>query len=156
MPAELFSVRPGLAEDVQCFTDIERCAAHSPWSLNQFLSSSLREHEASLALVSPHAVIVGFCVYQQLLDEVTLMNIAVHPDQQGQGCASQLLDALLSLLVKAGTTRCLLEVRRGNTAAIALYRKFGFVDDGVRKDYYPGVDGREDALLMSCELVREQ
>jgi ribosomal-protein-alanine N-acetyltransferase len=39
-----------------------------------------------------------------------------------------------------------LEVRVSNTAAIGLYRRFGFAPAGVRAGYY-GDDG-EDALVM--------
>ncbi|MCZ6831549.1 MAG: hypothetical protein O7F73_18545, partial [Gammaproteobacteria bacterium] len=49
--------------------------------------------------------------------------------------------------------RCLLEVRCSNGGAIALYRKHGFTEDGVRKNYYPTDGGREDALLMSLNLT---
>jgi len=46
-----------------------------------------------------------------------------------------------------GVRTVFLEVRRRNLNAQALYRKFGFVEDGVRPHYY--VDNNEDALLLS-------
>ena len=46
-----------------------------------------------------------------------------------------------------------LEVRPSNTAAIALYNGLGFNEIGIRKDYYPGQDGREDALMLAKELL---
>ena len=45
-----------------------------------------------------------------------------------------------------------LEVRSGNERAIRLYRSLGFIDIGVRRDYYPGLVGREDAIVMSLQL----
>jgi ribosomal-protein-alanine N-acetyltransferase len=48
--------------------------------------------------------------------------------------------------------RMVLEVRASNEAAISLYRKMGFSDIGLRRDYYPAEDGREDAILMGREL----
>ena len=137
--------------------EIERVTAIHPWSLNQLLESSLREHEHSLVLQEQaDGEILGFCIYQQVLDEATLMNIAVHPDRQGRGQGRLLMAWLLRQLSSQGASRCLLEVRRSNLAAIALYRHVGFVDDGVRSNYYPTTSGHEDALLMSCELVPEQ
>jgi ribosomal-protein-alanine N-acetyltransferase len=44
----------------------------------------------------------------------------------------------------------LLEVRRSNDAAIALYRSAGFSENGVRRGYYS--DNGEDAALMCVEL----
>ena len=50
---------------------------------------------------------------------------------------------------KQGVSRLLLEVRAGNAAAIGLYRKYGFIETGRRKNYYPLPEGGyEDAILM--------
>jgi ribosomal-protein-alanine acetyltransferase len=137
--------------------EIERAVAIHPWSLSQFLASSIRENEHSLVLREQKgAEVFGFCIYQQVLDAAMLMNIAVHPERQGRGLGRLLMGSLLRKLPLQGVNRCLLEVRRSNLGAIALYRNSGFVDDGVRSNYYPMTNGREDALLMSCELVLEQ
>jgi ribosomal-protein-alanine N-acetyltransferase len=45
-----------------------------------------------------------------------------------------------------GVVAGFLEVRTSNAGAIALYRRFGFEQKGVRKGYYP--DNGEDALLF--------
>lgn len=148
-------IRRGTAADVQMMSEIEREAAISPWSLNQFLSSSLRESEHALVVADGADLVSGFCIYQRVLDEASLMNIAVRPRQQGTGIASMLLTRLRQELIDAGVQRCLLEVRKSNRQAIGLYHKFGFVDDSLRKDYYPTEEGREDAVLMSCQLVNE-
>ena len=44
-------------------------------------------------------------------------------------------------------------MRPSNGAALALYRKLGFNEIGVRPDYYPAADGREDALILAHSLV---
>ena len=155
MSPEQLQVRAGMATDVQKLAEIEREAARKPWSLNQFLAGSLRDNEHSLVCEQGEGAIVGFCIYQRVLDEATLLNIAVRPARQGTGLGDLILAQLLKLLVDSGVERCLLEVRCSNEAACALYRKAGFVDDGVRKDYYPTDNGREDALLMSCQLVNK-
>ncbi|MNR42405.1 ribosomal-protein-alanine N-acetyltransferase [compost metagenome] len=71
---------------------------------------------------------------------------------QRRGHARAVLQTALAEAQAAGATRCLLEVRAGNAAAIGLYRTLGFVDCGVRKAYYRHEHGREDALLMECPL----
>jgi ribosomal-protein-alanine N-acetyltransferase len=45
-----------------------------------------------------------------------------------------------------------LEVRPSNLPALKLYRSAGFCEVGQRRDYYPAVKGREDALVMAKEL----
>ena len=145
------SVRSGTAADLKAMAAIEKSAAIDPWSLSQFLESSLLDSNRSLVLEDDSGLL-GFAVYQRVQDEATLLNIAILPARQRQGLGAQLLQSLVERLTRQGVTRLLLEVRRGNAAAIALYRRLGFVDDGVRRDYYPLPGGREDALLMSREL----
>jgi ribosomal-protein-alanine N-acetyltransferase len=109
--------------------------------------------DPDLALVAvAGADVAGYVLLYLVLDEVTILNIAVAPPHQGQGLGRQLLQAALRASREHGARRCLLEVRASNRAALALYEGEGFIEDGVRKDYYPAGSGREDALLMSKEL----
>ena len=48
---------------------------------------------------------------------------------------------------------CFLEVRVSNQSAYRLYERYGFNEIGRRRDYYPTVDGKEDALVMACTLL---
>jgi ribosomal-protein-alanine N-acetyltransferase len=88
-----------------------------------------------------------------MLDEATLLNIAVHPEWQRRSIAWQLLVEAIGNCRDRGASRLLLEVRENNDGAIALYRRAGFVIDGVRRDYYRTHAGREAALLMSLSLA---
>ena len=76
-----------------------------------------------------------------------LMNLAVDEPFRAParrlGAARGLLRASPSGSGHRGHT---LEVRVSNTAAIELYRSFGFVATGVRPGYYS--DDREDAVIM--------
>ncbi len=150
---EAVSIRPGAASDLRAIAAIEKSAAQQPWSLSQFVEASLSEHNASLVLTDPQNRVLGFALYQQVADEATLLNIAVLPEAQGRGVGGRLLQGLLERLAALGARRLLLEVRRSNSRAIALYRRHGFVEDGVRSAYYPAAEGREDALLMSRRLA---
>lgn len=94
----------------------------------------------------------AFIDFHQVIDEVTVRDIAVDPECQGQGFASALLKRALERMKADGAHRCLLEVRASNRTAIALYRGHGFTVDSERKGYYPTESGRESALLMSVEL----
>ena len=40
-----------------------------------------------------------------------------------------------------------------NDKAIDIYLKAGFNEIGIRKGYYPDVDGREDAMVMALTLI---
>lgn len=152
MGADAVRVRLGVPADLEVMVDIERETAVEPWSLSQFLNSSLDERHFSLVAESNGGDVLGYAIFQQVLDEASLLNIAIDPAHQGRGLGGQLLAGGLEMLAARGVQRCLLEVRVGNAPAIALYRGFGFVDDGLRRNYYPSTQGREHALLMSRTL----
>lgn len=143
-------IRALVPGDAARLHQIEQACTAFPWTLNQFIEGLEGEefgwgdeHDGALT---------GFALFQQVLDEATLLNTAVHPDWRRRRIARELLLHALTHLPARGVVRCLLEVRVGNAAAIALYRSLGFGVDGRRPHYYPAVGGREDALLMSRAL----
>lgn len=95
--------------------------------------------------------IVGFAIYECVLDEASLLNIAIHPDHQGHGHGRHLLHNSIAAL-DANITRIFLEVRASNLSAQRLYLSEGFTEIGQRRNYYPSYTGREDARIM--ELTR--
>ncbi|MCA1768090.1 MAG: ribosomal protein S18-alanine N-acetyltransferase [Idiomarina sp.] len=124
---------------------VEKKAHLSPWSWRIF-SQSYGDQYRCRRLVSDNRVI-GFTISQLVADELTLHNIAVDPDYQGQGFGSKLLQDLLDYAEK---NHCIvfLEVRASNTAAIGLYESSGFDTVGRRLNYYASGEGHEDALVM--------
>ena len=146
-------VRAAGLEDAVDITEIERRATESPWSLSQFLSSCRSEQQQVLVLESATGKLLGFAVSQQVMDEVSLLNLGVLPKHQGYGHGARLLQEVLTMAQEQGGRRCLLEVRAGNEKALGLYDRYGFTVDGVRKNYYPAGSGYEDALLMSRDLM---
>jgi ribosomal protein S18 acetylase RimI-like enzyme len=82
-------------------------------------------------------------------DELHLIAVGTRPDRRRLGLAELLVTTLLEF---ARTEHCrlvILEVRRGNRAAVALYRKFGFAVSRLRRGYYaqPEEDGIEMQLV---------
>ncbi len=96
--------------------------------------------------------LIGYFVAEQAGPDITLMNICVHPSHQHQGHAKRLMQALIAEAKRRSAETIFLEVRASNQPAIGLYHAMGFAEMGVRKNYYPTAEGREDALLMglSC------
>ena len=91
-------------------------------------------------------LIVGFLLAWSVADELHLLELASHPDQRRRGFGRALLAALVAHAREAKKRLLLLEVRRSNQAAIALYQSAGFQTTGVRRGYYS--DTGEDALEM--------
>ena len=94
---------------------------------------------------------VGYAGYRKALDEGDVMHVCVLPEYRRQGLALRLMEALILRAVEEGTARIFLEVRASNTAAIGLYKKIGFRETGIRKDYYR--HPREDALIMELNTA---
>lgn len=143
-------IRELISSDAAQLHAIETASNAFPWTLKQFVEG-LVGGEFGWGIVIDDEL-VAFALFHQVLDEVTLLNTAVHPGWRRRHYAHDLLLHALAQLTKRGVARCLLEVRVGNEAAIALYQQLGFAVDGRRPQYYPAVGGREDALLMSRAL----
>lgn len=144
-------------EDVEQVYAIDVLSFSLPWSARSY-RYEVTENEASRDWVAEavdaqgHAQIVGMIVVWVILDEAHVATIAVHPDYRRRGIGRQLLAAALLDALESGVTQSLLEVRRGNLNAQAIYEQFGYEVVGVRRGYY--ADNHEDALLMTLNPIR--
>lgn len=93
--------------------------------------------------------LTGSLTLCQILDEGEIANLAVHPLYWRRGIGRALLQTAYQQAAALKLKRLLLEVGATNRPAQALYRSFGFVEDGRRKGYYANGD---DAVLMSLKL----
>ena len=140
--------------DLPAVVAAEAALHPSPWTPGNFLDSIAAGHALWVAesVSEEHRALIGYAVTSQVLDEAHLLNISVLAAAQRAGRGRALLDHLFGEARAAGATRMFLEVRQSNAAAIALYARGGFVEIGRRKGYYPGRDGREDAIVMAKTL----
>ena len=142
-----FTLRPATADDIAGLVKIESDVTPFPWNAKQF-AESLQNHRSYVLCKGNR--LVGFLIFNQVLDEAELLNIAVKSSFQGEGLGACLLDYCLAEI--SGTALSLfLEVRVSNFPAIALYEGRGFRHVGERRAYYHGASGREDALIMRCD-----
>jgi ribosomal-protein-alanine N-acetyltransferase len=133
------------SSDLDRLVVIDSTASLFPWSRAKFIES-FKPH-APCFVLERGKDILGYAIYSQVLDEASLLNIAIEPSQRQQGSGSLLLEQSLAV-IQPGASCCFLEVRQSNITARALYGKADFVQVGVRRDYYPAVNGREDAIVM--------
>jgi [ribosomal protein S18]-alanine N-acetyltransferase len=92
----------------------------------------------------------SFLVGWHVADELHILNVATAPAARRRGLADALLVRVLAYAAEHRLRLVLLEVRRSNEPAIALYRKHGFSIFGVRRSYY--ADNGEDAIEMAVSL----
>ena len=129
---------------------IERQAYPFPWTRSMFLSS-LSSKDVCLILMADQKII-GYAIFNYIIDEAHLLNICIGPDYQGMGLGRLLLRRIVLLSIEKRSAMFFLEVRCSNTHAIDLYFSEGFNEVGVRPNYYPSKNGKEDAILMTLDL----
>lgn len=92
----------------------------------------------------------GFLILSTVLDEAEILEVAVSENLRRCGLGSELMEEVFGWCVKNGISQIFLEVRESNFPARAYYKKYGFVENGLRKNYYR--NPAENAVLMSKEL----
>lgn len=136
-------------EDVPAVHEIDMLSFSLPWSERSF-RFELTENPVSRDWVAEvDGQIAAMLVLWFIVDEAHIATIAVHPNFRRQGIGEEILIHALRAAQDEGARRAFLEVRAGNAAAQAMYKKYGFVVTGVRPGYYK--DNNEDAILMNLE-----
>jgi len=141
------------AADIDAVMDVEARVYAFPWTRGNFIDSLAAGYAARLLLRPLDRELLGYCIAMAGVGEMHLLNITVVPAYQRQGHARFLLDDLVARCRSVEAARLWLEVRESNATARAVYRHFGFADEGVRRGYYPAADGREDAVVMSLAVA---
>jgi ribosomal-protein-alanine N-acetyltransferase len=131
------TIRPALERDHPAISRIQcRCPETAQWPLGDYSGFPLL-----LALVENTPA--GFCSWRQSAeDEAEILNLAVDPGFRRRGVAS----ALLSAVSAQARGTIFLEVAEPNAPAIALYRKLGWEQAGLRAGYYN--HGSVNAVVM--------
>ncbi len=140
-------------EDVPRVHEIDVLSFSLPWPERSYRFEVSQNPNAScwVAEAPAPAGVVGMIVNWIILDEIHIATIAVHPAYRRLGIARRLLAHGLLAGYERGGRLAYLEVRVSNTAAQAMYARFGFTVDGLRPRYYQ--DNFEDALLMTLNPI---
>jgi ribosomal-protein-alanine N-acetyltransferase len=117
-----------------------------PWSLPLFMSELNLRSSRHYVAARVGGVVVGYGGLMFNADEAHVTTIAVDPAWHRNQIGTRLMLNLARSSVMHGARHLTLEVRVSNTAAQAMYRRFGFETAGVRKNYY--AETNEDALVM--------
>ena len=114
------------------------------WSMKSLISDLANTSTMSF-VATYHGRAVGFCSYL-VTDDAELVFICTHPSYRKQGIGEKLLRDTIINEIPVGITKIVLEVRSQNEAALALYKKMGFVKLGIRKGLYS--TPADDAVVM--------
>ncbi|TIH19768.1 ribosomal-protein-alanine N-acetyltransferase [Marinifilum sp. JC120] len=124
------------------------CFAYQ-WTEEQF-RLGLEKNAFFVLGYEEQGMLIGYLAYSIVLDEMEVLNLGVHPEFRRKGIGRALMHDLMRRCQEMDMKRGLLDVKESNIPAIGLYESLGFVQVGVRKNYYP--DTREDALLYDLNF----
>jgi len=118
----------------------------------RFVLNSLKDGAVHFVAIADDAV-VGWCDLRPkaapTLRHTAVLGMGIVAAYRGRGIGGRMLAATLELALARGIRRSELTVRADNAAAIALYQRFDFIQEGTCRSYMR-VDGRDyDALLMA-------
>lgn len=165
------SVRPARPRDVSSFLGVYRAVAaerrfirseqvsHAPRIYRRRFRRSWTDEEAHIVAVVGDRVIGHLGIHREdhpVTRHVATLGMAVAPEWRGKGVGKALMHESLRWAREVGVEKVLLSVYPGNAAAIGLYRKFGFTEEGrlvrqSRKSY-----GYEDEILMARWMGSEE
>ncbi|WP_066320585.1 ribosomal protein S18-alanine N-acetyltransferase [Bacillus sp. FJAT-29814] len=137
-------------EDLDQIMEVEHASFTVPWSREAFYNELYNNKFAVYLVLETDNQVIGYCGVWIVIDEAHVTNIAVLPEYRGKKLGEAMLRKLMSIARERGARSMTLEVRVTNHVAQSLYRKLGFQNGGIRKNYYS--DNQEDALVMWVNL----
>lgn len=138
-------IRTMQESDLTQVAAIEKANFSVPWSLESFRESMELEHTIYL-VAEEDGNIMGYCGMYRVFNEGEIVNVAVAEAYRRRQVASNLLKQLFTESTTLSVDNFFLEVRESNEAAIQLYKKLGFIEAGIRKNFYE--QPRENAIFM--------
>jgi len=132
--------------DIDEVLAVEQQAFTTPWPRVAFEEEVGNNDLAHYFVLLYDGRILGYGGFWLVIDEAHITNVALLPEYHGRGLGTLLLEQLILAAKVSGAASMTLEVRPGNTAARKLYSRRGFVQRGLRPNYYAELG--EDALIM--------
>ena len=121
--------------EIPSVLSIEELNSDYPWTQLQFTTSLENTNNLCYSL-NLNGKTIGYLIAMLAKDSSDILNIGIDPDFQRKGHGTALLKHLIEELRKRDIDEILLEVRVGNKSAIQFYKKQGFEEISVRKNYY--------------------
>lgn len=137
-------------EDIDQILEVEHASFTTPWSREAFYNELHNNRFAVYIVLEENNKILGYCGAWIVIDEAHVTNVAILPEFRGRKLGEAILRKMMSVAQEMGAKSMTLEVRVSNHVAQSLYRKLGFQNGGIRKNYYS--DNQEDGLVMWVKL----
>ncbi len=144
--ARRIEICPMAPQHIEALEQLEKQCFSTPWSYDA-LVSELSNPLAVFRVAEIDGQVAGYVGMQHVVDEGYICNIAVFPQYRRLGVATRLMECLMDYAKEQDMEMISLEVRPSNLGAIRFYEKFGFEQEGRRRDFYS--NPTEDALILT-------
>ena len=142
----MIEIIPMTEEHIDGVLALEEETFSIPWTRADFEREIKENFMAIYYVAVEDGRIIGYAGMWHVITEGHITNVGVLEDARGKGVGSMLMEKLIDVALEKEMIGITLEVRMGNAPAQALYHKYGFRAEGIRKNYYP--DTKEDAIIM--------
>lgn len=146
--SELF-VRELSFEDAAAVAELDRQIFTDYWSEKSVLET-INESRSVCIAAEKAGRLIGYVLAYAVAGDLEIARIAVEKETRRQGVAGHLMLELEQICEERKIGKILLDVRESNIAARSFYLEEGFIEDGIRQNFYG--NPKEDAVLMSREL----
>ncbi len=140
-------IRKMTQADIPAVLEVDINSFHKPWKSESFMEELCKDY-SDYFVIEEQGDIVGYAGIWSIYETAELMRIAVMTENRGKGYAKALMEKLVATARERGCERMVLEVRKSNSSAQMLYKRFGFCELTERKGYYDG----EDAVIMEAKI----
>ena len=131
----------------------KECFGKDAWSINALISEFNNSFSHFFAYTIDDKI-VGYACVRIMYEEAQICNIAVLSEHRRKGIGTQLLQTVAAFATEQGCERAELEVNVQNLPAVELYRKCGYKEEGIRKNFYRRTRySSRDAYTMVLPLV---
>ena len=142
----MIEIVPMTEEHLDGVVALEEATFSIPWPRSEF-EREIRENNMAIYYVAVEdGKVIGYAGMWHVVMEGHITNVGVLQEARRKGVGSMLMEKIIEVAVEKKMEGITLEVRMGNAPAQALYHKFGFKAEGIRKNYY--ADTKEDAIIM--------
>ncbi len=143
-------IRRATEKDLAQIFDIEKRTFLTYWSYEMLYEDICKTPISYYLVALENEKVLGYIGMWHVMDEGHILNVAIDTPYRNLKIGSILLKELLDYCKEIGIERVTLEVREHNEPALGLYKKFGFIEMGLRKNYYQ--DTNENAIIMWKEV----
>lgn len=145
------NVRPMQKEDLNSVYSIELSAHRAPWSHAILKDCLLVGYDCRVLEIEEEgrSIIAGYIISRYQDSKCHVLNLCIAPVHQKKGLGQYLLQTLIDSLAATWINSVMLEVRPSNEAALALYKKMGFLQIDIKNSYYRDASGTEDAIVLA-------